>query len=174
MLLLKRMPSVAEQLRQAREKQSMTIEQLAEATKIKSDHLRALESGRYEIFSAPVYIRGFARSCANVLRLNSAALLSDLDEELAQTKKFREPPSLTGQPRGVVDFMMLQLSKINWRAAVPIIGIGVAVCGLILLLIWWQNYQEADPLSELGPGLYRPPNTNSGDVLPLPGVPRSP
>src|SRR5882724_6291991 len=117
------MPTVAEQLRRAREEQQLNIYQVAEITKIKTDHIRALESGNYDSFSAPVYIRGFVRTYAKALKLDVAQLTADLESELAQTEKFREPPPLTNEPRGALDFVMLQLSKLNWRVAV---GLGVA------------------------------------------------
>jgi len=56
------MATVGEQLRLAREAQNLNVYQVAEITKIKTDHIRALESGTYDMFSAPVYIRGFIRS----------------------------------------------------------------------------------------------------------------
>ena len=62
------MLTVAEQLRRAREEQKLTVYQVAEITKIKTDHIRALESGAWENFSAPVYIRGFVRTCATLLK----------------------------------------------------------------------------------------------------------
>ena len=52
------MSTVAEQLRSAREARKLTIYQVAETTKIRTDHIRALEVGNFEVFSAPVYIRG--------------------------------------------------------------------------------------------------------------------
>ena len=45
------MSTVAEQLRQAREAQKLTIQELAEITKIRSDHIRALEEGNFNVFS---------------------------------------------------------------------------------------------------------------------------
>src|SRR5258705_11311017 len=39
------MATVAEQLRRAREAQNLNVYQVAEITKIKTDHIRALESG---------------------------------------------------------------------------------------------------------------------------------
>ncbi len=44
------MPTVAEQLKQAREAQGLKIHEVAEATKIRGDHIRALEAGNYDIF----------------------------------------------------------------------------------------------------------------------------
>src|SRR6188508_1698393 len=98
------MPTVGEQLRQGREKQKLTIHQAAELTKIKSDHVRALESGQYDAFSAPVYIRGFVRTYAKALRLDIAQVSSALDAELARTERFSGPPPLEDRPRGALDF----------------------------------------------------------------------
>jgi hypothetical protein len=61
------MPSVAEQLRAARERQKRTVHEVADATNIKADHIRALEAGEWKVFSAPVYIRGFTRTYANTV-----------------------------------------------------------------------------------------------------------
>jgi cytoskeletal protein RodZ len=76
------MPTVSEQLRQARETQALTVEQVAEATKIKSDHVRALDDGNFEAFTAPVYIKGFVRSYSNLLKLDTASILASLEQEL--------------------------------------------------------------------------------------------
>ncbi len=92
------MPTVAEQLRGAREAQKLSINQVAEITKIKTDHIRALESGTYDSFSAPVYIRGFVRTYAKALKLDVTQLTATLEAELSQTEKFREPNS-ANRPR---------------------------------------------------------------------------
>src|SRR5262245_26565859 len=106
------MATVAEQLRLAREEQQLNVYQVAEITKIKTDHIRALESGTYDSFSAPVYIRGFVRTYAKALKLDVAKLTADLESELSKTEKFAEPPPLTEKKGGVLDFFMLQLSKL--------------------------------------------------------------
>ena len=161
------MTTVAEQLHQARENRKLTIEQVADITKIRTDHLRALEEGNFDVFSAPVYIRGFIRSYATLLKLDVPQVMTTLDGELAQTRKFSEPPSLSGEPRGVLDYLMLQLSKINWqRSAV----------GLILVLILaaavgyglWRHSRKTDPLRNLHPGVYQTAPGASGETLPLP------
>jgi cytoskeleton protein RodZ len=166
------MPTVAEQLRRAREAQNLSIHQLAEVTKIKTDHLRALEAGDYDVFTAPVYIRGFVRITASVLKLNVPQVISVLDVELAATEKFAAPPSLAGPSGGLLDILMYQLSKIKWQVVLPLVG--------ILLAAWlgywgfrtWKIHRTQDPLSNLGPGLYQPPSsTRSGDTLPLPKTP---
>ncbi len=165
------MATVAEQLRHAREEQKLDIHQIAEITKIKTDHIRALESGNYDVFIAPVYIRGFVRTYARWLKLDEAHIMADLDTELGQSEKFSEPPPLTGPHRGALDFVMLQLSKLNWRIALA--GAGV------LALLWfgsaWLRHRRSeatDPLKHLGPGLYQSKSNQGGEVLPLPSSPR--
>jgi cytoskeletal protein RodZ len=160
------MPTVAEQLRHAREEQKLNIYQVAEITKIKTDHIRALEAGQYDAFSAPVYIRGFVRTYAKALRLDVGTVSATLEAELSRTERFREPPPLMEKPRGALDFLMLQLSKLNWR----ILGT-VAGAGLVLLILFFSlrgcRSRRSDPLKGLGPGIYQPTNA-TGEVLPLP------
>src|SRR5258707_13943824 len=111
------MPTVADQLRQAREAQNLTLHQVAEVTKIRTDHIRALEEGNFNIFSAPVYIKGFVRTYATLLKLDVPQVMATLDEVLGQTKKFREPPPLSEQPSKPLYFATLQISQLNLRMA---------------------------------------------------------
>lgn len=57
-------------LRQIREKQAVSLEEVAEKTRIQSRLLKAIEEGRLEQLPEPVYIRGFLRKFADALGLN--------------------------------------------------------------------------------------------------------
>jgi len=162
------MSTVAEQLHEAREARRLTVEQVAEITKIRSDHLRALEEGNFDVFSAPVYIRGFVRTYSTLLKLNVPEVMSTLDAELGQTKKFAEPPPLSTEPKGVLDFVMLQLSKVDWRKGVVVLGVAVVFFGALLVYVTWRHYHTANPLKDLKPAVYQPTQYNSGPTLPLP------
>jgi hypothetical protein len=91
-----------------------------------------------------------------------------LNQELAGTEKFREPPRLTGGSHGFLDSLMFQLSRVDLRIVGPVVGV------LLLLLAgaWglraYQTYQSQDPLSSLGSGQHRTTNSLPGDTLPLP------
>ena len=76
------MSTVAEKLRQAREAQNLTVHQVADVTKIRTDHIRALEQGNFNVFSAPVYIRGFVRTYATLLKLDVPETMAALEAEL--------------------------------------------------------------------------------------------
>jgi cytoskeletal protein RodZ len=162
------MSTVSQELRQAREGQNMSVHQLGEITKIRTDHIHALEEGNFEIFSAPVYIKGFARTCATVLKMDVPAVMARLDLELKGSEKFAEPPPLSNEPKGFLDFFMLQLSKLDWRKSVA--ALGVVVAGLIILLVVLivRHYRRSDPLANLKPGVYQGTQSISGQTLPLP------
>jgi cytoskeletal protein RodZ len=166
------MSTVAEQLRQAREAQNLTVHQVADITKIRTDHVRALEEGNYGVFSAPVYIRGFVRTYATILKLNVPEIMAALGDELAQNKKFRDPPPISGPPRGILDFVMLQLSKLDVRKGLValVVIVVIVIVGSIFLI--WRHYKTTDPLAGLKPGVYHSTQTVSGETLPLPAPKR--
>ncbi len=160
------MPTVAEQLREAREAKQLTVEQVAEVTKVRTDHLRALEEGNFNVFSAPIYIRGSVKIYAAALKMDCAQVLATLDAELKGTQKFSEPPPLTEQRKTVLDHLTLWLAKLNWKvgfAGLAIIA-GVVVVSLLVFALW--HHHKSDPIKNLTPAVYRP--VNSGDTLPLP------
>ncbi len=162
------MPTVAEQLRTAREAQSLTVYQVADATKIKTDHIRALDEGNFDVFSATVFIRGFVRTYATLLHLDLPTVMATLDRELSGNAKFAEPPPLTNERKGVVDWMTLQLSRINWRIALPLLVVGIGALVVIFSYRAWRTGQSRDHLQDLKPGVYQPKSNSSGNMLPVP------
>jgi cytoskeleton protein RodZ len=65
-------------LRGARVQRGLTIEQVAQDTRISARFLEALEAETFEDLPAPVYVRGFLRSYANFLHVDPAPLLESL------------------------------------------------------------------------------------------------
>jgi cytoskeletal protein RodZ len=160
------MSTVAEQLRVAREANKLTIEQVADLTKIRTDRVRALEAGEYDTFSATIYIRGSVKNYAKLLKLNEATLMAALDAELKGTEKFSEPPPLVETKKTFFDTLLLLWTKLNWKIGFA----GVAAIVLVILVglgaAAWRHHQRNDPLKNLPPAVYQP--ANPGDTLPLP------
>ncbi len=158
------MPTVGEQLRDARETQKLAIHQVADWTKIRGDHIRALEEGNFSVFSAPVYIRGFVRTYATLLKLDSKQILEQLNAELADAGRLE--PNLGGPSPTILDETMFQFSKFVRRLAVPLILALVVIVGLVVSYMVGLHYQKRDPLEGLGSGLHPAPPGN--ETLPLP------
>jgi cytoskeletal protein RodZ len=160
------MPTVAEQLRAAREAAHLTVEKVAEMTKIRTDHIRALEEGNFNRFPALIYIRGSVKNYAMKLKLDVPKIMAVLDAELKGTEKFSEPPALVEHAKSPLEYVMFWLSKVNAKL---LLGAGV-IFGIVLLVmvVKWAVHarQGRHPLAGPPPAVYQ--MSNSGDTLPLP------
>jgi len=160
------MSTVAEQLRVAREAQGLTVQQVADATKIRADHIGALEQGDFGVFSAPVYIRGSVKIYAKVLKLDLPPLMTALEAELGRTDKFSEPPPFTNEPGKPLDRLIYLLAKLNLKRVLAVIClIGVVVVVLVVNAVL-KHHKSNDPLTNLPPARVQP--ASPGDTLPLP------
>jgi cytoskeletal protein RodZ len=162
---MKAMSTVAEQLRTARESQKLTVQKVADTTKIRSDHVRALDEGNFSVFSAPIYIRGSVKNYATLLKLDVPQIMAALDAELKGTEKFSEPPPFVEASKKPIDHATWLLAKLNWKIGVVlavILGI-ILVAALISFIL--RHHPHSDPLANLPPAVYQP--ANAGDTLPL-------
>jgi cytoskeletal protein RodZ len=159
------MPTVAEQLSAAREAKKMTIQQVAELTKIRTDHIRALEEGNYNVFSATIYIRGSVKNYATLLKLDVPKIMADLDRELKGTANFSELPPLMEQTQNPVDHLMFWLSKLNWKVG----GVLAVVAGIVLIFVLahaaFRHVWHHGKAPNLPPAVYQ--SSDSGETLPL-------
>ena len=69
--------SIGTQLRQARNARNISVSDAAAATRMKSQHVEALEADDFDRFASPVYARGFLKLYAEYLGLDPAPLLSE-------------------------------------------------------------------------------------------------
>ncbi len=164
------MPSTGDRLRTEREHRKITIPQAAEATNIKADHIRAIEADDWDVFSAPVYVRGFVKTYARYLRLDDKEVVQQLDEEIAGRGERKPSGHVAGLRRGPLDFLMLQLALIRWQILFPVL-LGAA----LIAAAWWGwnawQHQPADTTAPtVSPRLYRPGSSSLPGTLPLPPV----
>src|SRR5512137_495766 len=86
------MTDIGSQLRAAREAQSLTLEQVFKATRIKQPFLEAIEANQFHTLPGPVQARGFVRSYANFLGLDGEHLASVLDADKSAVVDVRPMP----------------------------------------------------------------------------------
>lgn len=160
------MPTVAEQLSAGREAKKLTVQQVADVTKIRTDYVRALEEGNFSAFSATIYIRGSVKSYAMFLKLDVPSILATLETELKATQQFSEPPKLTEQKTTMLDTLTLVLAKLNWKMG--FVGVIILLAIIIVAAIFWgvHHHKKSNPLKNLPPAVYQP--ANAGDTLTLP------
>lgn len=78
---------VGERLRQAREAQGLTLDDVAARTRIPIRHLRSIEDGQWDELPAITYTVGFGRSYANAIGLDGAEIGRELREQLGGTPR---------------------------------------------------------------------------------------
>ncbi len=81
-----RLKEIGAYLRQVREEQSISTQEVATKTYIPLRLLKALEEGRSDQLPEPVFIQGFIRRYADVLNLDGAALAKTFPLNLLPTK----------------------------------------------------------------------------------------
>ena len=82
-------------LRGARERKSISLEQVASMTKINSTYLRWIEDNSYDELPALVYVRGFVTSYARAIGLDpervAASYMSHLEQARSDSPQGRRP-----------------------------------------------------------------------------------
>lgn len=137
--------SVGAALSAAREESGLTVEQVAERTRIRATLIRDLEADRFASSGAPVYARGHIRSIAGTVGVDPAPLLARFDREVgaeplpvidavvhlpvrAASSGFALPVAQAPERRGP-----------NWAVA------GVAAVGLLTAVIAVGTIVDSDP-----------------------------
>ena len=148
------MASVAEQLKSTREALGLSVKDVVEQTNLKTDQIEALESGSWDSFAAPVYVRGFVRSYAQMLKLPGDELAKALDVELGVAEKSQEVADELKPDRSAVNILMLWFSRVNWKVALPVFIFLGLVAGTYFGVQAWQNRPApAAANTQLGTGL---------------------
>lgn len=73
-------------LRQVREIRSITLDEIAQKTKIGRGHLRSIEEDSYEFLPPDVYVKGFLTQIAKVLGLESAKVASRIMDHIRRIR----------------------------------------------------------------------------------------
>ena len=80
------METVGAQLKAAREAHDLTISQVAEVTRIKSQQIEGIERGDFSSIPAPMYVKGFIKLYAQVVDLEPEPLLACYEAQIKADK----------------------------------------------------------------------------------------
>jgi cytoskeletal protein RodZ len=118
-------------LREARERRSISLADVARKTKLSRSSLELLESGELDALPAEVFVRGFIRSYARSVGLPESEPLGLLEQELESRRKAEQVALLTPQPveQDAMGAPVLTDDETPRR------GLGVAVFVIIVLVL---------------------------------------
>jgi transcriptional regulator with XRE-family HTH domain len=153
------METIGAQLRQAREAMGVSTSEAASVTRIKVQHIEAMESNDFAVMAAPIYVKGFLRIYGEYLGLDPEMLvarymqqsgpapspLAKEEPRRPQQKKVREKsakePKKPREPRQQIDFKALLAKATAVFQAIPTsvlkkvgLGVGIGVLAAALLI----------------------------------------
>src|SRR5690625_4870321 len=77
--------TIGERLKEAREAQNITLDDLQESTKIQKRYLIAIEQGNFDLLPGTFYARAFIKEYALAVGLDSTTLLEEHHDEIPET-----------------------------------------------------------------------------------------
>jgi cytoskeleton protein RodZ len=130
-------PRIGAALREERERQGLSIEDLEERTKIRRRYLRALENEDWDILPGPTYVRGFMRTYAEALGLDAEELVDDYREEFEPPQpRAGLPETLLSEHRGV------EGRRAGFRRGLLIAAFVAGLVALLLVLGLWDGSED--------------------------------
>jgi cytoskeleton protein RodZ len=93
------MKELGQKLRDTRERLGITLEEVENATRIRTYHLAALERGDIDSLPSPVQVRGFLGNYADYLGLDSDEILLEYAEKLQSRRPKARTPAAQQEPR---------------------------------------------------------------------------
>jgi cytoskeleton protein RodZ len=130
-------PSPGDRLQSARISIGMTVEEVASKMHLSPAILTNLEENNFDEITAPIFVKGYLRSYARIVRL-------DEDEIIQQYVRFHaggDPPiSSTSNTAREINAGDVRVRGVTWVVILVLLG--------LLALWWWNRYQQpAQPVS---------------------------
>jgi hypothetical protein len=148
---------VGDTLREARERRGLGLDDVERLTKIRIRHLRAMEEDRWDLLPGSAYARGFLRTYATCLGLDTAALL----QQYRRGHESAEDAYPSDEPLLLKDLG----SRRSRLAPIGVVFAGLVAVGLgiVVVLGLTGGSQTGKGHAGAGPGAgaQAPPNTTS-------------
>ena len=160
--------SIGQTLREAREAQGLSVEEVATRLRLMQRQVDAIEADDFASLGQPVFARGFVRNYAKLLDLPPEALLARMAGDSSDTRVVTQPPS--PPPRSWLSSPWLILLML---------GLVVAVAVPIGLYLWLNSDSGADeaqtmPALTAEPAVSPPATDSAAEPTAPPAPPAEP
>lgn len=130
------LPTAGERLRIAREEKGLSLEEVAEQTRIPRRHLESIELGDWSKLPAPTYTIGFAKSYATAIGVDRVEIGDQLRAEMGRTRP-ETGSSEVFEPADPARTMP------KW-----LVLSALAAIVLLVLILTWLNNRSLEPPAE--------------------------
>lgn len=132
----------------ARKTQGLEIADVARQLKLSVSQVKALEAGQFDKLPGPVFVRGFIRNYARLLKLDSEAILSSIELDIPHPSRQGDVP-----PSRDIPFPSEQVHKSWPRYVMPLL---LLLAGLVGYEFYLSDSENAE---------HRPAQTVTSPVL---------
>lgn len=128
-------------LRDGREAQGLTVEQVADRLCFTPQRVREIENNEFiQTTPAKAYARGYVRAYAKLVKLDIDAILAEFDKiEFPEEKHKRSPQLVIKREQGLSNHTARKF------------GIGIAAMVMLLVGFWWRSAHDATVATESVP-----------------------
>lgn len=117
-------------LQAARIEQSLSVEDLANRMHLNASIIRAIEENDFEEITAPIFVKGYLRAYARIVKLNEDEVIKQYLDSYSN----EDPPIITS------NHMASEISsddaRVKWTTYLVILGL------LVLLAVWWWKKDQ--------------------------------
>jgi len=132
--------TLGEYLKSKREARNVTLEEIAEATKIRKAILEAIENNRQDLIPPRVFTQGFLRSYASYLELDESDVVKRYQENLEELESKNDEEELASQ-------------QPPQKVLTPIRILVLFIIFILALAFWFfkspQEKEEASPFKDI-------------------------
>jgi transcriptional regulator with XRE-family HTH domain len=138
------MLSVGRVLRQEREKQQLSLEELAGLTRISSSYLLAIEADEINRISTAFYYRSFVKQLAAALKLDYSTLEEAVNDACATIPEARLPGQ-ESHSLGLPPIRQRQSSPLRWASSFLSLVTALLVCSGLYALLDRAQFWDLSP-----------------------------
>ncbi|NLY54145.1 MAG: helix-turn-helix domain-containing protein [Firmicutes bacterium] len=139
-------------LRQRREEQGLSLEDLQARTKIRKKYLAAIEAGDFDVIPGEVYLRGFIRNVASELGIDPEeamrAYYNDIAEpqtDIAEPEAEKTKTEISQVRKEYPPRRASKKRSFSWLG----ISLVLLIIGIVAVYMWSQFGKQPDPNSGL-------------------------
>ena len=137
------MESLGARLRQERERQNMTLDQVAAATKIGTRMLKALEEDHFDQLPGGIFNKGFVRAYARHLSMDEEQAIADYLAATGASQPIKEPEAMLASLANHAE--QSRTEKRNRFQSLPWDKLAALLVLIILGVVFWGRHRHKNP-----------------------------
>lgn len=167
------MKLTGQKLKEKRESARLTISEISLATKINPKVIAAMESGDMDSLPAKTFLRGFVRSYAAFLKMNTSEVLAVFNQEMGEQTPAVNPTAPAAPAAPSVDVNGDGANTLRMIVVGGIVLLILLILGVRGLIQKYEKEKMTETSTEIGPDKEKSPFDEANTAMPPTPAPTS-